>query len=770
MSEHKTIGPCIFQEDGAIYDPTTGEITLEKHKPVGPPIFQEDGTIFDRTTGEISSSKIDIWAPTPDDPIVNHALYYAIFIDWSVFPSPATGEKKGIYGKNESNGYSNWGMTTDADKIERYWRHHPDANVCIATGAESGIFVLEGDTKQGHDVDGIASIAALEAEHGALPATLMAISPSGSVHRYFKHPGFKIKNSASAIAPGVDVRGDGGMVMAPPSVKPGKGAYRWLNDLPIAEAPQWLLDRIAAGKDEPESEPELSISERALANVRPRDGFDDIADQVRSRGNGAGYIEAALNGEYDEVVRAPKGKRNAQLNTSSLKLGHYVGGGELDEKTVIDTMMKACAASGLLNDDGGKSACLATIRSGLEEGKRQPKGIPERKAAPADSVVTGDSGTPDGAAAPPTGATLTDNVRALRPVTPLAMTLFDDVENYAKKEWLLKGAIAKGETSMWIAPPKKLKSALMTDISIHLASGTDWRGYRSKETCGVVYFAFERADLVKRRLAGHRRRDGLTGLPIATVGRIIDLIHPGCVEVIVATIREASKKLGCNVGFAVFDTFAKGLAAGGGDENQAKDMGVALANLRRVQEQTGVHIAIVHHTGKDESKGARGSNSQLGDVDVMVQISGDGAVKVATVTAANDQAEGELTKFKGEIVKLGTDEDGDEITTMIISADDCGMADGSAVKVKLNDTERRAMNLLYDALNDSGKDAPASDVIPYGAKVVPVDVWRDRCKRGGLSNGQADSAFRTAFNRATTKLANLGRIGMVDGLVWVAYD
>ena len=352
----------------------------------------------------------------------------------------------------------------------------------------------------------------------------------------------------------------------------------------------------------------------------------------------------------------------------------------------------------------------------------------------------------------------------------LAMTLFDDVENYTKKSWLMKGVIAKGETSMWVAPPKKLKSALLTDIAIHLASGTDWRGYRSKEECGVVYFAFERADLVKRRLAAHRKREELTGLPIATVGRIINLMHPECVEVIVATIRDAEKSFGRSVGFAIFDTLAKGIAAGSGDENQAKDLGAALANLRRVQEMTGAHIAIIHHTGKDETKGPRGSNSQVGDVDVLVQLSGD-AIKVATVTGANDQAEGELTRFEGEIVVLGVDEDGDEISTMIISADDCGVAWGrSETKVKLSNTEQRAMQMLYNALNDSGKDAPSTGEFPNRVKVVPVDTWRTYCKRGGISSGESDGAFRQAFRRVLMSLTAKYRIGVWNDLVWVAYD
>ena len=70
------------------------------------------------------------------------------------------------------------------------------------------------------------------------------------------------KNSASLIGPGIDVRGDGGMVVGPPSVKLGKGVYSWRNDLPIADAPRWLLDRIVAGKVRP--------MKAAFAQVRRR--------------------------------------------------------------------------------------------------------------------------------------------------------------------------------------------------------------------------------------------------------------------------------------------------------------------------------------------------------------------------------------------------------------------------------------------------------------------------------------------------------------------
>jgi AAA domain/Bifunctional DNA primase/polymerase, N-terminal/Primase C terminal 2 (PriCT-2) len=169
------------------------------------------------------------------------ALFYAKKNGTHVFPAPP-GEKKSYKSKKYSQG-RNWGATRDPEEIKRDFKHWPKANLALPTGSENGFFVVEADTLEGHQVDGIASLKALEAKHGKLPPTRIAESPSGSEHYYFKYPtDCTIKNSASEIADGVDVRGEGGMVIAPPSIKPGVGVYKWLNQLPIAEAPQWLID------------------------------------------------------------------------------------------------------------------------------------------------------------------------------------------------------------------------------------------------------------------------------------------------------------------------------------------------------------------------------------------------------------------------------------------------------------------------------------------------------------------------------------------------
>jgi len=127
--------------------------------------------------------------------------------------------------------------TTDLDIIQAWWTKQPDNNIAIATGAASGIFVL--------DIDGLEAEAALrqlEAEHGALPATVEAITARGR-HIYFKRPQEPVRNSAGKIGPHIDVRGDGGYVLCPPSIHPTGRPYCWSVDSAdrIADAPSWLL-------------------------------------------------------------------------------------------------------------------------------------------------------------------------------------------------------------------------------------------------------------------------------------------------------------------------------------------------------------------------------------------------------------------------------------------------------------------------------------------------------------------------------------------------
>jgi bifunctional DNA primase/polymerase-like protein/AAA domain-containing protein len=173
-----------------------------------------------------------------------------------VFPAPP-GTKSSYLA--EANHGTKWGATTDADLVRQNFSRYPNANVGCRTGEISGFWDVEYDTPEGHDIDGAASLAALEAKHGSLPPTAQFVTPTGSVHSLFKMPPDKnIICSTSKIGPGIDVKANGGIAIFPPSEKAGKGAYRWLNSHPIADPPQWLVDAAVARPAKIERDPNIA--------------------------------------------------------------------------------------------------------------------------------------------------------------------------------------------------------------------------------------------------------------------------------------------------------------------------------------------------------------------------------------------------------------------------------------------------------------------------------------------------------------------------------
>jgi AAA domain/RepB DNA-primase from phage plasmid len=345
----------------------------------------------------------------------------------------------------------------------------------------------------------------------------------------------------------------------------------------------------------------------------------------------------------------------------------------------------------------------------------------------------------------------------------LKLTYFGEFGEKAKKRPILKGFINKGESSSLIGPPKSLKSGLMAEIAIYCAAGQNWRGHSATESCGVVIFALERADLYRRRFDAYAQRDGYKDLPVAVAGAVIDLLNPNCVKTIVATVREVEQNLGRAVGLIVIDTFSKGIAAGGGDEDKAKDQNRVAANLRRVQGLIDVHIACVGHTGKDEGRGARGSNAHLGDIDLMIQISGD-KIKTAKVTAANDQPERVLAQFQAELVDVGVDEDGEVETVAIVSNEEVSSADTGAAS-KLSDIQQAALDELFECIVD-GETAPRpNDVhVPVGVRGLTLATWRNRLAARGVINPEGNPYQQ--FKRIYVRLAKLKKIGIWKEFVW----
>jgi hypothetical protein len=126
-------------------------------------------------------------------------------------------------------------------EIRAWFERWPDANVGVVTGAVSGLVVVDVDPRHG----GTEALAELERTHGPLPSGVEARTGGGGRHLYFAHPGDVVHNRVG-LAPGIDLRGDGGVVVAPPSIHPSGRRYRWRrghapDEVALAEPPPWLL-------------------------------------------------------------------------------------------------------------------------------------------------------------------------------------------------------------------------------------------------------------------------------------------------------------------------------------------------------------------------------------------------------------------------------------------------------------------------------------------------------------------------------------------------
>jgi Bifunctional DNA primase/polymerase, N-terminal len=286
------------------------------------------------------------------------AALAAVASGLKIFPA-LSAEKKSH--KSERRSGSKWGMTDDPDQVKRDWARWPNARVGLPTGALNRILVLDIDSVQGHGVDGHATLLCLEAKHGTLPATYTVVSPSDGWHLYYMHPGggVKIKNSASELGPGIDVRGDGGFIVGAGSINKDGRAYRVLKDLPIAEIPPAWLDLVKYKRP--------TIRERATAAVQAH-----RLAQIAQMGGGNSYANAALRREIGALANTAPNYRNDALNKSAFNLFQFVHAGLLIGGVVERELIGACHANGLVADDG-LHAVIATIRSGANGAREKPR-------------------------------------------------------------------------------------------------------------------------------------------------------------------------------------------------------------------------------------------------------------------------------------------------------------------------------------------------------------------------------------------------------------
>jgi hypothetical protein len=195
-----------------------------------------------------------------------------------------------------------------------------------------------------------------------------------------------------------------------------------------------------------------------------------------------------------------------------------------------------------------------------------------------------------------------------------------------------------------------------------LARGVEWRGRKVRQT-NVVYVAAEGAGGFKKRVQAYAEHhqvplQDLAG-PLGVLASAPNLLEKADCQDLVNAIKARG-----DVGLVVVDTLAQ--TTPGANENAGEDMGLALKHCKRIRELTGAVVVLIHHAGKDASKGARGWSGLKAAADAELEVSRLGAARVLRVSKQKDGDDDLMWGFALATVNLGSDEDLEPITSCAV--------------------------------------------------------------------------------------------------------
>ncbi|WP_084019608.1 AAA family ATPase [Dechloromonas agitata] len=250
------------------------------------------------------------------------------------------------------------------------------------------------------------------------------------------------------------------------------------------------------------------------------------------------------------------------------------------------------------------------------------------------------------------------------PVGGLRLVAANEIAARPPMKWLVRGVLPEKGIGAIFGQPGSGKSFLVLDLLAAVAAGCHWFGIPTKAT-PVVYLTLEGQAGMPQRINAYRTKKGPLDR-IAFIEQPIDLREPDNLKELVNLIRSA----GLNRGVVCIDTLAA--SAPGIDENTSADMGQLIANLQDIQTELGGFVLVVHHSGKDETRGLRGWSGLNGALDCAIAVSRVSEDKRNTnrrweVTKSKDGSDGMKTDFVLEQVFLGHDDDCQPITSCVIS-------------------------------------------------------------------------------------------------------
>lgn len=589
------------------------------------------------------------------------------------------------------------GATKDPEVVKRMFRAFRDAVPSIATGP-SGLVVLDADAKD----DGPAKMAALWEQNGGMPEGCLGTpTKSGGKHFIFADTERAFSNRAGALKKnyGTDVRGTGGQIIAPGSMLDDGRSYGTRNDLvafmrayvhkALPAVPGYITDMIGAASADHADEATPSKEREVTALLRESDWTEHESDFDSTLGKYDLEALKAENPDFKALYDAP----SADCSTNRFLAARHVMREWPDMPApALAAFFAQWPGAGTYTDDKPTTGEYDERQIAREWLKNQ--GLSKPSSGEAFGAVVDDE------AEPRTGLYVRDSYV---------------VANYTPMRWLVKRLIPLNSVGALYGLPNVGKSFVVFDLANHARRGRDWFGRKMKGG-DVLYLYAEGAEGIAGRAKAWADNNDTTGGGVALMNSVPNLFSDAkAAKKIIAAARECERESGHPVRLIIVDTLAA--ATAGADGSSDRDMGLVCDRLRKVANELDCAVLIVHHSGKDVSKGMRGSSAVLGAVDFSLLAEENNGSASLSVEKMRDARKGQTLKFKLVEVVIGVDEDGENITSCIVRPIEAGAglanvddADDEDVPVpRRSDTREDRVDMLIEVARDEAVKAAARE-------------------------------------------------------------
>ena len=467
--------------------------------------------------------------------------------------------------------------TDTAGQVDAWWQRAPDANIGIATGAESGIVVV--------DIDDLDAIPTLEAR-GPLPDTLTAFTGGGGVHLFYASTDPLIRNSAGLrgwlAVDGVDIRANGGFVLAAPSFHESGKRYEWEEyQRELAPLPGWIVEAYAA-------------AQRTLQPAAAGLPSDMPAAAGTTR-----WGATVLERECARLMAAAPGSRNHVLYHCALKVAGAVKAGELDGSQARSQLTQVAQRIGLTEQETAGTVDSAWAVAN----ERRPQERPDR------IVGSGVPSEPYAPLAVQQPAQVRSQDRPVRPAVGGMLSL-DDLDELPPVDWLIPGMLPKGLNQLF-GQYGCGKTFTAIDWSLSLACGVIDGTARN-----VVYALGEGVEGFNVRLKAWLAHTGLPaprGRFYVRAGKAFTrLLDPQSVAELCSDIEQMDTP----PDLLVVDTLARSM---GGGEEGAKEFGTVIRVCDDLRNRYGTSTLLLHHAGVNPDR-ERGHTSLGGACDSVWKL------------------------------------------------------------------------------------------------------------------------------------------------------